>query len=128
MGEKAGMLAESIEKERKLGKLQRENFRRAVQAGVRMAFGTDGGVYPHGDNAKQFAYMVEYGMSPMQAIRAATVNAAELMGWKDRVGSIEPGKFADLIAVAGDPLVDVRQLEKVGFVMKGGAVVKNEMK
>ena len=128
MGEKAGMLPESIEKERKLGKLQRENFRRAVQAGVRMAFGTDGGVYPHGDNAKQFAYMVEYGMSPMQAIRAATVNAAELMGWKDRVGSVEPGKFADLIAVAGDPLADVRQLEKVGFVMKGGAVVKNELK
>jgi imidazolonepropionase-like amidohydrolase len=127
MGAKAGMLPESIEKERHLGKLQRENFRRAVQAGVRMAFGTDGGVYPHGDNAKQFAYMVEYGMSPMQAIRAATVNAAELMGWRDRVGSVEPGKFADLIAVSGDPLADVRQLEKVGFVMKGGSVVKNEL-
>jgi imidazolonepropionase-like amidohydrolase len=126
MGAKAGMLPESIEKERQLGKLQRENFRRSVQAGVRMAFGTDGGVYPHGDNAKQFAYMVEYGMSPMQAIRAATVNAAELMGWKDRVGSVEPGKFADLIAVSGDPLSDIRALEKVAFVMKGGVVVKND--
>src|SRR4029077_5012866 len=75
MGEKIGMLPESIEKEKKIGRLQRENFRRAVTAGVRMAFGTDGGVYPHGDNARQFAYMVEYGMTPMQAIRAATVNA-----------------------------------------------------
>lgn len=128
MGEKAGMLPESIEKEKKLGRLQRENFRRAVAGGVRMAFGTDGGVYPHGDNAKQFAYMVEYGMKPIDAIRAATVNAAELMGWKDRVGSVEPGKLADLVAVSGDPLTDIRALEKVGFVMKGGAVVKNEMK
>ena len=128
MGEKVGMLPESIEKEKKLGRLQRENFRRAVTAGVRMAFGTDGGVYPHGDNARQFAYMVEYGMTPMQAIRAATVNAAELMGWKDRVGSIEPGKLADLIAVSGDPLSDIRLLERVGFVMKGGAVVKNELR
>src|SRR5215471_2225049 len=128
VGEKVGMLPESIEKEKKLGRLQRENFRKAVQAGVRMAFGTDGGVYPHGDNAKQFAYMVQYGMTPMQTIKAATMNAAELMGWKDRVGSIEPGKYADLIAVSGDPLSDVRQLEKVGFVMKGGAVVKNELK
>jgi imidazolonepropionase-like amidohydrolase len=128
MGEKVGMLPESIEKEKKIGRLQRENFRRAVTAGVRMAFGTDGGVYPHGDNARQFAYMVEYGMTPMQAIRAATVNAAELMGWKDRVGSIEPGKLADLIAVSGDPLSDIRLLERVGFVMKGGAVVKNELK
>jgi imidazolonepropionase-like amidohydrolase len=127
VGEKVGMLPESIEKEKKLGRLQRENFRKAVQAGVRMAFGTDGGVYPHGDNAKQFAYMVQYGMTPMQAIQAATMNAAELMGWKDRVGSIEPGKYADLIAVSGDPLSDVRQLEKVSFVMKGGAVVKNDI-
>jgi imidazolonepropionase-like amidohydrolase len=128
IGEKVGMLPESIEKEKKLGRLQRENFRKAVQGGVRMAFGTDGGVYPHGDNAKQFAYMVQYGMTPMQAIQAATVNAGELMGWKDRVGSIEPGKYADLIAVSGDPLADVRALEKVGFVMKGGAVIRNDLK
>ncbi|HEY7111478.1 MAG TPA: amidohydrolase family protein [Thermoanaerobaculia bacterium] len=126
-GEKVGMLPESIEKEKKLGRLQRENFRKAVKAGVKMAFGTDGGVYPHGDNAKQFAYMVQYGMAPMQAIQAATVSAAELAGWSDRVGSIEAGKFADVIAVAGDPLADIRALEKVGFVMKGGEVVKNTL-
>jgi imidazolonepropionase-like amidohydrolase len=127
-GAKVGMLPESIEKEKKIGKLQRESFQKAVKAGVKMAFGTDGGVYPHGDNAKQFAYMVQYGMTPMQAIQSATVNAAELLGWADRVGSVEPGKFADLIAVSGDPLSDVRVLESVGFVMKGGAVVKNELK
>ncbi|MGE5279072.1 MAG: amidohydrolase family protein [Acidobacteriota bacterium] len=126
-GAKVGMLPESIEKEKQLGRLQRENFRKAVQAGVKMAFGTDGGVYPHGDNAKQFAYMVRYGMTPMQAIQAATANAAELAGWKDRIGSVEAGKLADLIAVSGDPLADVRALESVGFVMKGGAVVKNEL-
>jgi imidazolonepropionase-like amidohydrolase len=127
MGEKVGMLPESIEKEKTIGKLQRENFTRAVRGGARMAFGTDGGVYPHGGNAKQFAYMVQYGMTPMQVIQAATVDAAELLGWSDRVGSVEPGKYADLIAVSGDPLADVRALENVGFVMKGGEVVKNQM-
>ena len=96
-GEKVGMLPESIEKEKKLGKLQRENFQKAVKAGAKMAFGTDGGVYPHGDNAKQFAYMVQYGMTPMQAIQAATSNAAELAGWKDRVGTVEAGKLAGLL-------------------------------
>jgi imidazolonepropionase-like amidohydrolase len=127
-GLRVGMLPESIEKEKLIGRLQRENFQRAVRGGARMAFGTDGGVYPHGDNAKQFAYMVQYGMTPMQAIQAATANAAELMGWRDRVGSIEPGRYADLIAVAGDPLADIRALEKVGFVMKGGEVVKNTLR
>jgi imidazolonepropionase-like amidohydrolase len=127
-GEKVGMLPESIEKEKALGRLQRENFRKAVKAGARMAFGTDGGVYPHGENAKQFAYMVQFGMTPMQAIQAATVNAAELAGWKEKVGSIEAGKLADLIAVSGDPLADIRVLEKVGFVMKSGVVVKSELK
>jgi imidazolonepropionase-like amidohydrolase len=126
-GEKVGMLPESIEKEKKLGRLQRENFRKAVRAGARIGFGTDGGVYPHGDNAKQFAYMVQFGMTAAQAIRAATSDAAELLGWKDRVGTLEPGKLADVIAVSGDPLSDVKVLEKVGFVMKGGAVVKNEL-
>jgi imidazolonepropionase-like amidohydrolase len=128
MGPKVGMLPESIEKEKQIGKRQRENFTRAVKGGARMAFGTDGGVYPHGENAKQFAYMVRYGMTPAQAIQAATIDAAELMGWKDRVGSVEAGKYADLIAVSGDPLADIRALETVGFVMKGGSVVKNELR
>jgi len=123
-GEKAGMLPESIEKERALGQLQRDNFKKAFRAGVKMAFGSDSGVYPHGDNAKQFYYMVKYGMTPMQAIQAATVHAADLLGWKDRVGAIAPGKYADIIAVDGDPTADATLLTKVAFVMKGGAVVR----
>jgi imidazolonepropionase-like amidohydrolase len=123
-GAKAGMLAESLEKERALGQLQRDNFRKAFKAGVKMAFGTDAGVYPHGDNGRQFRYMVQYGMSPMQAIQAATINAADLLGWKDRIGSVSPGKYADLVAVSGDPLADPAELTRVKFVMKGGAVVK----
>lgn len=126
-GEKAGFLPESLEKERKLGQLQRDNFRKAFQGGVRMAFGTDAGVYPHGDNAKQFFYMVRYGMTNIQAIQAATINAADLMGWKDRVGSISAGKFADIIAVDGDPAQDVTRLTDVKFVMKGGKVVKQSV-
>jgi imidazolonepropionase-like amidohydrolase len=118
------MLPESIEKEKALGQLQRDNFRKAVAGGARMAFGTDAGVYPHGDNARQFAYMVKYGMTPMQAIQAATVNAADLLGWKGRVGAIAAGAFADIIAVKGDPLAHVEELNKVSFVMKGGQVVR----
>src|SRR6516165_5197009 len=125
-GEKAGMLPESIEKEKKLGRLQRENFRKAFQAGAKIAFGTDAGVYPHGDNAKQFGKMVEWGMKPLDSIRASTLNAADLIGWSDKVGSLEKGHFADLIAVEGDPLSDVKTLENVRFVMKGGVVAKNE--
>ena len=113
-----------IEKERKVGRAQRENFERAAKAGVKLAFGTDAGVYPHGWNAKQFAKMVQFGLTPMQAIQAATVNAADLLGWSDRVGAIAPGMFADIIAVSGDPLKDVTELERVKFVMKGGAVYK----
>jgi imidazolonepropionase-like amidohydrolase len=113
-----------IEKERLVGRIQRENFRKAVQAGAKLAFGTDAGVYPHGWNGKQFAKMVEWGMTPAQAIKAATSDAAELLGWRDRIGSIEAGKFADVIAVKGDPLADVTELERVTFVMKGGVVVK----
>ncbi len=127
MGEKNGVLPESIEKEKQIGRLQRENFRKAFQAGAKMAFGTDAGVYPHGDNAKQFSKMVEWGMKPIDAIQAATVNAADLIGWADHVGSIEKGHYADIIAVAGDPLTDVKVLESVKFVMKGGVVVKDEL-
>ena len=126
-GAKAGMLPESIEKEKKIGRQQRENFRHAFQSGAKMAFGTDAGVYPHGDNAKQFAKMVDWGMKPLDAIQAATINAADLIGWADKIGAIEAGHFADLIAVSGDQLSDVRVLESVKFVMKGGTVVRNEL-
>jgi imidazolonepropionase-like amidohydrolase len=125
-GAKAGMLPESIEKEKKIGRLQRENFRHAFQSGTKMAFGTDAGVYPHGDNARQFAKMVEWGMKPIDAIQAATVYAAELLGWSGKIGALEPGRYADVIAVSGDPLLDVRVLESVKFVMKGGAVVRSD--
>jgi len=125
-GAKAGMLPESIEKEKKLGRLQRENFRKAFQAGAKMAFGTDSGVYPHGDNAKQVAKMVEWGMKPIDAIQASTINAADLIGWSEKVGSLEKGRYADLVAVDGDPLSDVRILESVKFVMKGGVVSRND--
>jgi imidazolonepropionase-like amidohydrolase len=120
-----GLPKENIEKERMVGQLQRDNFQRAVRAGVKMAFGTDAGVYPHGDNAKQFFYMVKYGMTPAQAIRAATSSAADLIGRAKDVGTVEPGKFADLIAVSADPLQDVRALENVSWVMKGGVVYKD---
>jgi len=116
-----------IEKEKLVGRRQRENFMKAVTSGVKAAFGTDAGIFPHGWNAKQFAHMVEWGMTPTQAIQAATVNAADLLGWSDRVGSIAAGKLADIIAVAGDPLADVTLLERVGFVMKGGVVVRNDL-
>jgi imidazolonepropionase-like amidohydrolase len=125
-GANAGMLPESIEKEKKIGRLQRENFRHAWQSGAKIAFGTDAGVYPHGDNARQFAKMVEWGMKPIEAIQAATISAAELIGWPDKVGSLEMGHYADLIAVTGDPTVDVRTLESVKFVMKGGVVARND--
>ena len=113
-----------LDKEARIGRLQRENFRKAVQSGVRIAFGSDAGVYPNGWNAKQFAKMVEWGMAPMEAIQSATTRAADLLGWADRVGAIAPGRFADIIAVEGEPLADIRQLERVGFVMKGGVVYK----
>jgi len=121
---KKGYPQKIIEKERLVGRTQRENFRKAVQAGARMAFGSDAGVYPHGWNGKQFAKMVEWGMTPAQAIRAATIDAAELLGWRDRIGSVEAGKLADVIAVSGDPLKDITELERVRFVMKGGVVYK----
>src|SRR5579871_2615468 len=109
-----------------LGELQRRNFRKAVKAGVKMTFGTDAGVCSHGVNARQFAFMVKYGMTPLQAIQAATVNAADLIGHPELFGSISTGKSADLIAVKGDPLADIRVLEHVAFVMKEGTVYKYE--
>jgi imidazolonepropionase-like amidohydrolase len=122
-----GIQEEMLVKERMVGKLQRENFRKAFQAGVKMAFGTDAGVYPHGDNAKQFHYMVMYGMTPAQAIQAATRNAADLIGRASDVGVLSPGHFADLIAVKEDPLQRVEVLEHINLVMKGGAIIKDEL-
>jgi imidazolonepropionase-like amidohydrolase len=117
--------AKIIEKERQVGRQQRENFQKAVRAGVKVAFGTDAGVYPNGWNGKQFAHMVRWGLTPMQAIQAATVSAADLLGWSDRVGAVAPGLYADLVAVDGDPLKDITELERVRFVMKGGVVYKS---
>ncbi|HVO62530.1 MAG TPA: amidohydrolase family protein, partial [Terriglobales bacterium] len=122
-----GLPQENIDKEKMVGQRQRETFQKAVKAGVKMAFGTDAGVYPHGDNAKQFATMVKFGMTPAQAIRTATQNSADLLGRSNDVGTIEVGKYADIIAVQGDPLQDVTLLQNVGFVMKGGRVYKDEI-
>lgn len=124
-GEKNGVFKESLDKERAIGRKQRETFRAAFKAGVKMVFGSDGGVYPNGDNAKQFATMVEWGMTPMQAIQSATVSAAEALGRTSDVGAIAVGRYGDLIAVGGDPLADITRLQNVSFVMKGGEVVKH---
>ena len=126
-GSKAGMPPESIEKEKKIGRLQRENFRHAYRSGAKLTYGTDSGVYPHGDNAKQFGKMVEWGMKPLEAIQAATVNAAALLGWADKIGALETGQYADLIAVSGDPASDVHVLEFVKFVMKGVRLPRNDL-
>lgn len=108
--------------------LEREAFGLAVKAGVKIAYGTDAGGYSWSENqAKEFSYMVRYGMTPMQAIRSATVVGAELLQATEDLGAIEPGKFADIIAVSGDPLQDIAELERVKFVMKGGQVYKNEI-
>jgi len=115
-----------LEHDRDLGEAQRKNFTKAVKAGVKMSFGTDAGVCPHGINARQFAFMVKYGMTPMQAIQSATVDAADLIGHSELFGSITAGKSADIIAVNGDPLADIHTLEHVSFVMKEGKVYKQE--
>jgi imidazolonepropionase-like amidohydrolase len=104
----------------------RKNIAHAFASGVKVAFGTDAAVYPHGLNAHEFAVMLKLGLTPLQAIQAATINAADLLGWSGKVGSLEPGAWADIIAVDGDPVKDVTTLERVKFVMKGGEVVKNE--
>ena len=122
---KLGYPEKIINKEKMVGKLQRENFQKAVEAGVKIAYGTDAGVYPHGWNGKQFKWMTRFGLSPMGAIQAATIHAADLIGIKDKTGSIKAGKKADIIAVMINPLEDVTSLENVQFVMKNGVVYKN---
>jgi imidazolonepropionase-like amidohydrolase len=117
--------ADILRKNDETTEAQRNGFRKAVAAGVKIAYGTDSGIYPHGMNAMQLPYMVKYGTTPMQAIQSATVSAADLMQWKDSVGSIAPGKYADIIAVEGDALADLRSFMKVLFVMKGGKVYKS---
>jgi imidazolonepropionase-like amidohydrolase len=125
-GAKTGQTpADFLQHDADLGRIQRDNFGKAVRAGVKMAFGTDAGVCPYGTSGKQFAFMVKYGMTPMQAIQAATSNAADLLGHGNEVGSIKVGKYADLIAVSGDPLKDISLLEQVQFVMKEGKVYKS---
>ena len=115
-----------LEHDRDLAEAQRRNFTRALHAGVKLSFGTDAGVCPHGTNARQFAFMVKYGMTPMQAIQSATSSAADLLGKSNLLGSIKPGKYADIVAVSADPLADVRALEHVTFVMKEGKIYKQE--
>jgi imidazolonepropionase-like amidohydrolase len=124
--QKMGLTENMLAKARTVIPAARGNEERAIREGVKIAFGTDAAVYPHGLNAHEFAVMVKLGMKPLGAVQAATVNAADLIGWTDRVGTVEPERFADLIAVEGDPLQDVTTLERVRFVMKGGQVIKNE--
>ena len=126
-GKEYGYTDENLAKEKMLGQKQRDSFRRAVQAGVKVGYGTDTGSIPFGQNGKQFFYMVKYGLTPMQAIQSATTWAADVMNWSDRIGSLDAGKYADLIAVTGNPLDDITILERVPFVMKGGQVVKDEL-
>jgi imidazolonepropionase-like amidohydrolase len=123
-GKKNGVLEDNLRKDREIGDVQRENFRKAIKAGVKMVLGTDAGIYPHGQNARQFAVMVRYGATPLQAIQAATVNAAQALGMEKDVGQVAVGRYGDIIAVGGDPLTDVTTLEKPVFVMKGGAVMR----
>jgi imidazolonepropionase-like amidohydrolase len=124
-GAERGVPEENINKEREVGTRQRQSFTMAVEMGAKVAYGTDAGVYPHGDNGKQFARAVRFGMTPAQAIQSATIVSAELLGWEDRVGRIAPGMYADIIAVDGNPLEDIEELEDVDFVMKGGVVYKD---
>jgi imidazolonepropionase-like amidohydrolase len=119
--------ADILRKNAETTEIQRSGFRKAVGRGVKIAYGTDSGIYPHGLNAMQLPYMVQYGMTPMQALQSATISAAELMQWKDSVGSIAPGKYADIIAVRGDAMADLHSFMRVEFVMKGGVVYKEPL-
>ncbi|MGA2607237.1 MAG: amidohydrolase family protein [Terriglobia bacterium] len=121
--QKLGLTDDMVAKAKLVLPAARQNVARAFREGVKVAFGTDAAVYPHGLNAHEFAVMVKLGLTPLAAIQAATVNAADLLGWSDQIGTLEPGKYADLIAVEGDPLKDVTTLEKVKVVLKGGEVV-----
>ncbi len=123
-GAKNGVLEDNLRKDREIAQIQRDNFRKAHKAGVRMVFASDAGVMPHGDVGKQFRVMVEYGMTPLEAIQAATRNAAQALGREGDVGAIAVGRFADIVAVDADPLANVRTLENVRAVIKGGEVVK----
>ena len=122
-GAKNGVFAESLAKEKMIGRKQRETFKAAHAAGVKMLFGTDAGVYPHGDNARQFVTMTEWGMTPVEAIRAATSDAAIALNRADDVGQLTPGHYGDIVAVAGDPTKDVRLLQHPVWVLKGGQIV-----
>ena len=124
VGKQQGWPAEILRKNDETTEAQRQGFKKAVAAGVKIAFGTDAGVYPHGDNARQLPYMVRWGMTPMQAVQSATIVAARLIGWDSRVGSVAPGKYADLVAVDGDALANVESFTKVTFVMKNGVIYK----
>jgi imidazolonepropionase-like amidohydrolase len=115
-------------KMRQVSQVARKNLTRAFASGVKIAFGTDAAVYPHGLNAHEFNEYVHMGMTPIQAIQTATVNAADLLGWSDRIGTLEVGKFADIVAVSADPTKDVTTLEHPVFVMKGGVVYRNEVR
>jgi imidazolonepropionase-like amidohydrolase len=125
-GRRQGWPAETLRKSDETTDAQRNGFRRAVAAGVPIAFGTDSGVYPHGRTAHQLSYMVRHGMTPLGALRSATSDAAELMGWSGRVGAIAPGRLADLVAVGGDPLDEIGVLERPTVVVKGGVVVRDD--
>ena len=127
-GEAAGILEESLAKERKTGSLQRDNFRKAVDADVNMVMGTDSGVYPHGHNLKQLSRMVKFGMSPARALQTATYNGAKLLRKEDQIGYLTVGAYADVVAVKGDPLDDISLLENVDFVMKNGEIIKQDGK
>jgi len=124
VGKQQGWSAEILRKNDETTEAQREGFKKAVAAGVKIAFGTDAGVYPHGENARQLPYMVRWGMTPLQAVQSATIVAARLIGWDDRLGSIAPGKYADLVAVNGDALANLESFSKVAFVMKNGLIYK----